>query len=89
MTLSIKTLKQTQVMIFQNFFKHLKTAYEDSDIVFCNQEGLSSGPEYVISGYPSFNAPVEFASGLSVGAGCNLISLANNHIGDKGVLAIP
>lgn len=73
---------------FSKFFKHLKTAYEDSDIVFCNQEGLSSGSEYVISGYPSFNAPVEFASGLSVGAGCNLISLANNHIGDKGVLAI-
>lgn len=54
---------------------------------FCNQEGLSSGEQYGISGYPSFNAPTQFASDLQAGAGCNMINLANNHMGDKGVAA--
>lgn len=73
---------------FKKYFNNIKPAYQDSDIVFCNQEGLSSGEDYVISGYPSFNAPTEFAGDLQSGAGCNLINLANNHMGDKGIAAI-
>lgn len=72
---------------FGKYFQKIRPLYENADIVFCNQEGLSSGPAYGISGYPSFNAPAEFASGLKDGAGCNLINLANNHMGDKGVAA--
>lgn len=72
---------------FGHYFSHIRTSYADADMVFCNQEGLSSGEDYGISGYPSFNAPVEFASGLHAGAGCNVINLANNHMGDKGVEA--
>lgn len=70
---------------FGHYFSHIRTSYGDADIVFCNQEGLSSGDTYGISGYPSFNAPIEFAAGLHTGAGCNVINLANNHMGDKGV----
>jgi poly-gamma-glutamate capsule biosynthesis protein CapA/YwtB (metallophosphatase superfamily) len=72
---------------FGRYFQKVRPLYEDADIVFCNQEGLSSGPTYGISGYPAFNAPVEFASGLKEGAGCNLVNLANNHMGDKGAAA--
>lgn len=73
---------------FTKFFSNIRKSYSDADVVFCNQEGLSSGEKYGISGYPSFNAPKEFSVGLKNGAGCNLINLANNHIGDKGINAI-
>ena len=72
---------------FGHYFKNVRPLYKDADIVFCNQEGLSSGTEYGITGYPAFNAPSEFSSGLQSGAGCNFVNLANNHIGDKGPAA--
>jgi poly-gamma-glutamate capsule biosynthesis protein CapA/YwtB (metallophosphatase superfamily) len=70
------------------FFSPVRGSYSDADIVFCNQEGLSSGAEFGISGYPAFNAPEQFAIDLKNAAGCNAISLANNHINDKGQAAI-
>lgn len=70
---------------FAKFFKNIRPAYQNADVIFCNQEGLSSGEQYGISGYPSFNAPTKFSADLQSGAGCNLINLANNHMGDKGV----
>jgi len=69
------------------YFGNIRPSYADSDVVFCNQEGLSAGEAFGISGYPTFNAPNQFSAGLQSGAGCNLINLANNHIGDKGVAA--
>jgi poly-gamma-glutamate synthesis protein (capsule biosynthesis protein) len=72
---------------FKHYFDNIRSIYHDANIVFCNQEGLSSGEAYGISGYPSFNAPTQFAADLQSGAGCNFINLANNHMGDKGVAA--
>ncbi len=72
---------------FSKYFTNIESSYKGSDIIFCNQEGLSSGEQYGISGYPAFNAPTQFSNDLRNGAGCNLINLANNHIGDKGVSA--
>lgn len=72
---------------FGRYFSTIRELYSDADVVFCNQEGLSAGETYGISGYPSFNAPKEFAKGLQSGAGCNLINLANNHMGDRGAAA--
>lgn len=72
---------------FTKYFRNIRPAYQDADIVFCDQEGLSSGEQYTISGYPSFNAPTKYAADLQSGAGCNMINLANNHMGDKGVSA--
>jgi poly-gamma-glutamate synthesis protein (capsule biosynthesis protein) len=72
---------------FSKYFTNIRSSYKNADVVFCNQEGLSSGEQYGISGYPSFNAPTQFSAGLQKGAGCNLINLANNHMGDKGVAA--
>ena len=73
---------------FERYFEQIRPLYTGSDVVFCNQEGPSAGSTYGITGYPSFNAPVEFAAGLRNGAGCNVINLANNHIADKGVAAL-
>lgn len=70
------------------YFSSITDSYADADVVFCNQEGLSAGADFGISGYPTFNAPEQFAIDLNAGAGCNAINLANNHIGDKGQEAI-
>ncbi len=72
---------------FARYFTNIRSSYSDADLIFCNQEGLSSGEEYVISGYPAFNAPIKYSADLQSGAGCNMINLANNHMGDKGVSA--
>lgn len=72
---------------FSKYFKNIKSAYKDANVIFCNQEGLSAGEQYGISGYPVFNAPTQFSTDLIGGAGCNLINLANNHMGDKGISA--
>ena len=69
---------------FGKYFTNIRSSYSKANVIFCNQEGLSAGEQYGISGYPSFNAPTQFSSGLQSGAGCNLINLANNHMGDKG-----
>ncbi len=73
---------------FKKFFTNIRPSYQSADVIFCNQEGLSAGENWGISGYPSFNAPTQFADDLQEGAGCNLINLANNHMGDKGTDAI-
>ena len=72
---------------FSKYFVNILPIYKDANAVFCNQEGLVSGEQYGISGYPSFNAPTKFAADLQTGARCNVINLANNHMGDKGVAA--
>lgn len=83
----INNAKSGNTYDFGRYFQHIRTLYDDADLVFCNQEGPSAGPAYGISGYPVFNAPTEFSDGLKSDAGCNLINLANNHLGDKGVAA--
>ena len=72
---------------FAKYFKNIRSSYQTANLIFCDQEGLSSGETYGISGYPSFNAPTKFSTDLQSSAGCNLINLANNHMGDKGVAA--
>lgn len=81
----IKNAKTSTGYDFSQYFTAIRPSYAEADVIFCNQEGLSSGEAYGISGYPSFNAPTQFATDLRHGAGCNMINLANNHMGDKGV----
>lgn len=68
---------------YKPFFSNVSGLF-NGDINFCNQEGVSAGEDYGITGYPSFNAPKIYSSDLNE-VGCNLINLANNHIGDKGI----
>lgn len=71
---------------YTRYFQKIRPLYESSDIVFCNQESLSSGEQFGLSGYPAFNAPTSYAADLQK-IGCNVINLANNHMGDKGTAA--
>ena len=68
---------------YKQFFINVQELFDSADIAICNQEAPSGGDTFGVSGYPSFNAPVEFAEDLSA-VGCNVIGLANNHLGDKG-----
>lgn len=72
---------------FTPYYASIRKYTALSDVVFCNPETLASGPDFGISGYPTFNAPSEYASSLRNpvnGPGCNMINLASNHINDKG-----
>lgn len=73
---------------FKPYFTNIRPLYNNADAVFCNAEGLTTGSAFGISGYPAFNGPTEFARDLIEGASCNVISLANNHMNDKGQAAI-
>lgn len=61
----------------------MKPYFEKADIRFCNQATPAGGASFGISGYPVFNAPIEFARGIE-GVGCNVINLGTNHTNDKG-----
>jgi poly-gamma-glutamate synthesis protein (capsule biosynthesis protein) len=72
---------------YKPYFEQIKPLYSDVDVVFCNPETLSAGANFGISGYPTFNAPTEFARDLSA-SGCQVINLATNHIADKTPTAV-
>ncbi len=73
---------------FTSYFQNIRPLYNDADVVFCNPETPSGGSVLGVSGYPTFNAPTEFARDLSGAAGCSLINLATNHMFDKGQAGI-
>ena len=73
---------------FGRFFTGIQPQIDAADVVFCNQEVPSAGVEFGISGYPTFNAPTEFARDLRAPVGCDLVNLATNHAADLGPAGI-
>ena len=72
---------------FSKMFDLVSPIIKKYDLKYCNQESTIGGTVLGISGYPTFNSPVEIGDEL-VNIGFNLISLANNHALDKGVDAV-
>lgn len=70
------------------FFSGIQAQLDAADVTFCNQEVPSAGVDFGVSGYPTFNAPTEFARDLRGAAGCDLVNLATNHNADKGTEGI-
>lgn len=66
---------------FYHIYERVAEEIKGSDIAFVNQEVPLDGTE---GAYPTLSAPYEAADGL-IKAGFNVASLANNHMGDKGV----
>lgn len=81
----VSQAKQGTGYDFASYFSSIRPLYKDADAVFCNPEAPVSGDKYGVSGYPQFNAPGAFARDLSSsgGAGCNVITMGNNHINDR------
>jgi len=68
---------------YKPFFSEVKAFFDKADIRFCNQEVPSAAPiAGPVSGYPTFNAPTEFARDINA-IGCNVINTATNHTNDK------
>jgi poly-gamma-glutamate capsule biosynthesis protein CapA/YwtB (metallophosphatase superfamily) len=56
----------------------LKPYLAKSDIRFCNDPILNGGKVSAITGYPKFNSPADFVTGMGK-YGCNLVNTASNH----------
>jgi hypothetical protein len=56
----------------------LKPYLAKSEIRFCNDPILNGGKALGISGYPKFNSPTDFVTGMGM-FGCNLVNTASNH----------
>lgn len=54
-----------------------------ADIAIVNQEAMTAGREFGISGYPFFNAPFELTEALRK-TGFDVFATANNHSLDRG-----
>ncbi|WGD37162.1 CapA family protein [Lysinibacter sp. HNR] len=87
-SVNANALKSDGTYDYGQFFQKISPLYESSDLVFCNQEVPSGGKDFGITGYPTFNAPTDFARDLRQAAKCDTINLANNHMADRGQDAI-
>lgn len=74
---------------YQPMMSSFKPFFDKSDIRICNETSPGGGDKngLAISGYPNFNAPLEWSSSF-VNVGCNVMNLASDHINDKGQPAI-
>ena len=73
---------------YGQFFDGIRSELDAADVTFCNQEVPSAGTSFGISGYPTFNAPTQFAKDLRGSASCDLVNLGTNHSADKGTAGI-
>lgn len=72
---------------FTKQYTMIRDYIEPYDLAFYNQETILGGKEIGLSNYPLFNSPYEFGDAM-VDLGFNLVSLANNHTFDRGIIAI-
>ncbi len=68
-------------------FAQVKPIFDKADVKICNETVPAAGTVAGITGFPSFNAPPQFAKGLA-DLGCNVINLGSDHINDKGQAGI-
>jgi poly-gamma-glutamate capsule biosynthesis protein CapA/YwtB (metallophosphatase superfamily) len=67
---------------YYQYFSEFQPVFDRAGVRFCNQAVLAGGSVYGISGYPIFNAPLDFSKDM-IKIGCNVINTASNHTNDK------
>ncbi|GGP12168.1 CapA family protein [Oceanobacillus neutriphilus] len=72
---------------FKPMLAEIADYLRDPDITVANQETIMGGESIGLSGYPSFNSPLEIGDDLQ-DAGIDMITMANNHTLDRGEEAI-
>jgi hypothetical protein len=67
----------------------LQDIFSSFDLKLCSQSTMGGGAAdgLGISGYPLFNAPKEWSTGME-GLGCNVFALASRNSADKGQTAV-
>jgi poly-gamma-glutamate synthesis protein (capsule biosynthesis protein) len=92
-----KDAKNSYGYNFKRMFSKIKPTIQSADLAFCNQESILGGEELGLWGgkyrkvgkvsNPTFCSPYELGDAV-IDCGFNLISLANNHVLDKGEEAV-
>ncbi|MEI7667625.1 MAG: CapA family protein [Erysipelotrichaceae bacterium] len=82
-----KDANKKGVYEFSQMMDKIKPIIEPYDLAFYNQETIIGGDSLGFSNFPRFNTPEAFGDDM-VDMGFNLISLANNHVMDKGPDAV-
>ena len=72
---------------FKNMFSNIAPLVKGYDLAYYNQESIIGGKELGLSSYPTFNSPEEIGDDM-ISMGFNMVSLANNHTMDKGVIGV-
>ncbi len=81
--LNLQARKSDGTYDYLQFMTGVKPVFGNYDIRFCNQATPAGGERFGISGYPIFNAPIDFARDIEQ-VGCNVINIGTNHTNDKG-----
>lgn len=68
---------------FYALMQNMQPYFDSADVSFCNEATPAGGESFGISGFPIFNAPLEWHDGMEQ-LGCNVINLGTNHTYDKG-----
>ncbi|WP_449355100.1 CapA family protein [Virgibacillus natechei] len=68
---------------FLNQFKNVSGLLGKSDLTVANLETIIAGKELGLSSFPKFNAPEDIGYALK-DMGVDLVSIANNHVLDRG-----
>lgn len=68
---------------FTPMLANMKQFFDKADVRFCNQATPAGGASFGYSGYPVFNAPIEWPRAIE-GVGCNVVNIGTNHTNDKG-----
>ena len=68
---------------FTPMLANMKTYFDKADVRFCNQATPAGGESFGYSGYPVFNAPLEWPRAIE-GVGCDVVNIGTNHTNDKG-----
>ena len=69
---------------FDYMFADIAKYIVDSDYIVGNLETVFAGKERVFSNYPAFNTPEQMGQSLRRVLGLDLLSMANNHVFDRG-----
>lgn len=72
---------------FDHQLHYIRKMISGYDLKYYNQETVLGGTELGLSGYPTFNSPIEFGEYMT-DIGFNLISTATNHCIDMGMKGI-
>lgn len=72
---------------YQSFYEPLKEEIGKADLAVINQETIFVKEKGLTSGFPKFGTPLEVGNAL-VDAGFDIITLANNHVLDKGTYGV-
>lgn len=72
-----------EVWNYDKLYEHIQKDIQPADLASVNEECVLVADHKNVSGYPTFGAPTEAGDAL-INAGFNVVTMATNHVYDKG-----